>query len=174
MSHHQLFIARKSSKKRVPRQVELWEPRLSSGTCGTLTTCKQGRRKPCPRGTAESLGLLNSKPGETASAPRQACERPRRTATAEVAVFCGRRFSQRAGTVGGRLSHPQPARENRTTRTTGKSATVSMNWGISMVFAATWTMGISLCAKTGVSTTFEDSNCRTSRQFSLSGPRHHV
>ena len=46
------------------------------------------------------------------------------------------------------LIHNLPVR-TCTTRTTGKSATVSMNWGISMVFGATWTMEISLCAKTG-------------------------
>ena len=38
------------------------------------------------------------------------------------------RFSQRAGTVGERLSHPQPARENLYDRTTGTSVTVFSNW----------------------------------------------
>ena len=56
----------KSSKKRVSRQVQLWE-------CGTLTTRKKGRRTPCPRAIAESP--WSARPWETVSAPRQGRER---------------------------------------------------------------------------------------------------
>ena len=65
--------------------------------------------------------------GKPASAPQQGCERPRRTATAEAAVICGRRFSQRAATVGARMSSTQRHLRICTIRTTGKSATVSTN-----------------------------------------------
>ena len=91
---------------------------LSYTTTGMAsTTCTTGHRSLYRRQTGESLW--------SASVSRLGCRRPQKT----------QRFSQRAGTVGGRLSHPQPARENLHDRTTGTSATVSTsNWGISMVF----------------------------------------
>ena len=63
------------------------------------------------------------------------------------------RISQRAGTVGEQLSHPQPARENLYERTTGTSGTVFSNWGMSMVRQTVWTKRNCLCATTVKSTT---------------------
>ena len=70
----------------------------------------QGHRSPCATGESQ----WSARPWEAASAPRQGCHRRRGT----------QRFSQRSGTMGERLSHPQPARENLYDRTTGTSATV--------------------------------------------------
>ena len=80
-------------------------------TSNTLSTSNCGISLICCTVETKGLGICHDR------------NRPRKT----------QRFSQRAGTAGGRLSQPQPARENLCDRSTGTSV-VSTKLGISMVF----------------------------------------
>ena len=107
----------------------------------TCTTTQQGRR----RATGESLWCAEqSGPWGSVSASRQEYRRPQGT----------ERISQRAGTVGVQLSHPQPAPENlHDPHNRDIDHLVEEQLGKLCGMLKSLDHGQSLCATTGISTT---------------------